>query len=83
MVTAMLCRWRTKSYSPYPLICELLAPKVFVVDKDKLINLKAVVKSETGADFYTILSAAQTCPTKTIFIVDRYTGNKYILKDCR
>jgi curved DNA-binding protein CbpA len=56
--------------------CETLAPKVFVVDKDKSINPKAVVKSETGADFDTILSAAQTCPTKAIFIVDRYTGEQ-------
>lgn len=56
--------------------CEILAPKVFVVDKDKLINPKAVVKSETGADFDTILSAAQTCLTKAIFIVDRYTGEQ-------
>jgi molecular chaperone DnaJ len=56
--------------------CEILAPKVFVVDKDKSINPKAVVKSETGEDFDTILSAAETCPTKAIFIVDRYTGEQ-------
>ncbi|MEP6577138.1 MAG: DnaJ domain-containing protein [Nitrososphaerota archaeon] len=56
--------------------CERLAPKVFVVEKEKLINPKAIVKSETGADFETILAAAQTCPTKAIVIIDRYTGEQ-------
>ena len=54
--------------------CERLAPKVFVVEKDKLINPKAIVVSETGANFNTILAAAETCPTKAIVIMDRYTG---------
>jgi molecular chaperone DnaJ len=56
--------------------CETLAPGVFVVDKNKMINPKAVVKSETGADFDMILAAAQTCPTKAIRIIDRYTGEQ-------
>ena len=56
--------------------CETLAPKVFVVDKDKILNPKAIVKSETGADFDMILAAAQTCPTKAIRIIDRYTGEQ-------
>ena len=37
--------------------CEILAPNVFVVEKDKMINPKAKVKSETGADFETIVAA--------------------------
>ena len=56
--------------------CETLAPNVFEVDKDKMINPKATVKSETGDDFERILAAAQTCPTKAIIIRDRYTGEQ-------
>lgn len=55
--------------------CEVLAPKVFVVEKDIQFNPKAVVISETAEDFETILDAAKTCPTKAIIIIDRYTGN--------
>jgi ferredoxin len=54
--------------------CETLAPKVFVVEKDKIFNPKAKVISEIGEDFDTILAAAQTCPTKAILIIDRNTG---------
>ncbi|NOJ26521.1 MAG: hypothetical protein DA330_00715 [Nitrososphaera sp.] len=56
--------------------CETLAPKVFVVEKNKRLNPKAIVESETGADFDTIYSAAQTCPTKAIKIIDRFTGEQ-------
>ena len=55
--------------------CETLPPKVVVVEKNKIVNPKAIVKSETGADFM-ILAAAQTCPTKAIRIIDRYTGEQ-------
>ncbi|CAN5368501.1 hypothetical protein BH18THE2_BH18THE2_21790 [soil metagenome] len=54
--------------------CETLAPKVFVVEKNKIFNPKAKVVSETAEDFDAILAAAQTCPTKAIFIIDRNTG---------
>jgi curved DNA-binding protein CbpA len=56
--------------------CETLAPKVFVVEKNKRINPKAIVKSETGANIETILDAAKTCPTKAIIIIDRYSGER-------
>lgn len=56
--------------------CETLAPNVFVVDKDKMINPKATLKSGNGDDFEAILAAAQTCPTKAIIIRDRYTGEQ-------
>ena len=56
--------------------CEVLAPKVFVVEKNKRINPKAIVISETGADFDTILDAAKTCPTKAIIIIDRFSGER-------
>ena len=56
--------------------CETLAPKVFVVEKNKMINPKAKIVSETGANHEAILAAAQTCPTKAIKIIDRYTGEQ-------
>ena len=56
--------------------CEILAPNVFAVEKDKMINPKARVESETGDDFESILDAAETCPTKAIIIRDRYTGRQ-------
>jgi ferredoxin len=56
--------------------CETLAPKVFVVEKNKMINPKARIASETGASHEAILAAAQTCPTKAIKIIDRYTGEQ-------
>jgi len=40
--------------------CETLAPNVFVVDKDKMINPKATLKSGNGDDFEAILAAAHT-----------------------
>jgi len=56
--------------------CEVLAPKVFVVEKNKMVNPKAKVECETCADYESIHAAAATCPTKAIRIVDRYTGDQ-------
>ncbi|HEV3433204.1 MAG TPA: DnaJ domain-containing protein [Nitrososphaera sp.] len=56
--------------------CEVLAPKVFVVEKNKMVNPKAKVECETCADYESIYAAAATCPTKAIRIVDRYTGDQ-------
>lgn len=56
--------------------CERIAPRVFLLDKNKMINPKAKVESEVGADFETLLAAAHNCPTKAIKIVDRYTGEQ-------
>ncbi len=56
--------------------CEVLAPRVFSVEKNKRMNPKARVECETGADYDTIHAAAATCPTKAIRIIDRYTGEQ-------
>jgi ferredoxin len=56
--------------------CESIAPKVFVVDKNKHINPKARVESETADTLGRIIMAAQACPTKAIKIIDRYTGHQ-------
>jgi DnaJ-class molecular chaperone len=56
--------------------CETLAPKVFVVEKNKRVNPKAVVECESCADEEKIHAAAATCPTKAIKIFDRYTGEQ-------
>ena len=56
--------------------CEVLAPKVFVLEKNKIINPKVRIESEDGAPFEDILSAAETCPTKAIRIVDRHSGEQ-------
>lgn len=56
--------------------CETLAPKVFVVEKNKRMNPKARVECETCAEYEKIYAAASTCPTKAIKIVDRYTGEQ-------
>ena len=56
--------------------CEVLAPKVFVLEKNKIINPKVRIVSEDGASFEDILSAAETCPTKAIRIIDRHSGEQ-------
>lgn len=56
--------------------CEILAPHVFHIETNKIINPKAVVLSETGDNFESILDAAQTCPTKAIIIIDKHTGKQ-------
>jgi molecular chaperone DnaJ len=56
--------------------CEILAPNVFHIETNRIINPKAKVISESGNDFNDILDAAQTCPTKAIKIIDKYTGRQ-------
>jgi DnaJ-class molecular chaperone len=50
--------------------CEIIAPKVFSVDKLARINPKSSVINSSGASPERILDAAQTCPTKAISVTD-------------
>ena len=56
--------------------CEILAPNVFRIETNRIINPKAKVISESGNEFNDILDAAQTCPTKAIKIIDKSTGRQ-------
>ena len=56
--------------------CEILAPNVFRIETNRVINPKAKVISESGNEFQDILDAAQTCPTKAIKIVEKSTGRQ-------
>lgn len=41
-----------------------------------MINPKVRIESEDDASFDEILAAAETCPTKAIKIIDRYSGDQ-------
>jgi len=56
--------------------CEILAPKVFILEKNKIINPKVRVESEDGATSDEILAAAETCFTKAIKLIDRHSGEQ-------
>ena len=46
--------------------CEVIAPNVFSIDKDKQTNPKSTVHNRHGASFEKIMNAAETCDTKAI-----------------
>ncbi|MBI2052967.1 MAG: ferredoxin [Candidatus Ryanbacteria bacterium] len=46
--------------------CIAVAPGVFALDEEN----KAIVINDKGADYETILLAAQSCPTKAIILFD-------------
>ena len=48
--------------------CEVIAPNVFSIDKDKQTNPKSTVHNRHGASFEKIMNAAETCPTKAISV---------------
>ena len=56
--------------------CETIAPKVFAVDKLKMINPKSHVRNQYGASHEKIMDAAETCPTKAIQVGERKSGKK-------
>lgn len=51
--------------------CIAVAPGVFELDGEN----KAIVTNESGADQETIMLAAQSCPTRAIFLYDE-EGNQ-------
>ena len=56
--------------------CEIIAPKVFTIDKLKMINPKSHVHNQYGASYEKIMDAAETCPTKAIQVEERKSGKK-------
>ena len=56
--------------------CETIAPKVFAVDKLKMINPKSQVYNQYGASEEKIMDAAETCPTHAIQVDEKKSGRK-------
>ena len=56
--------------------CETIAPKVFTVDKLKMINPKSQVYDQYGASEEKIMDAAETCPTHAIQVNEKKSGRK-------
>ncbi|MDI1495284.1 MAG: molecular chaperone [Cenarchaeum symbiont of Oopsacas minuta] len=50
--------------------CEIIAPGVFSIDKEKQMNPKSTVHNRCGASLDKIMNAAETCPTKAISVDD-------------
>lgn len=56
--------------------CEIIAPDVFQIDKNKNLNPKSSVINSRGAGINKIMNAAETCPTKAIIVEDRGAGKR-------
>ena len=56
--------------------CETIAPNVFVVDKNVMMNPKSQVHNQYGASEGKIMDAAETCPTKAIQVNEKKSGRK-------
>ena len=56
--------------------CETIAPNVFVVDKNAMMNPKSQVHNQYGASENKIMDAAATCPTKAIQVNEKKSGRK-------
>ncbi len=48
--------------------CEIIAPEVFEIDKERQSNPKSSVINQKGAGVNKIMNAAETCPTKAIIV---------------
>lgn len=56
--------------------CEIIAPEVFWINKNTKMNPKSRVHNMRGAGINKIMNAAQTCPTKAIFVDDIDSGQR-------
>ena len=56
--------------------CETIAPDVFEINKESMMNPKSSVINQKGAGINKIMSAAETCPTKAIKIEDADTKER-------
>jgi len=56
--------------------CETIAPEVFVVDKISKMNPKSHVYNEKGAGYNKIMNAAETCPTKAIYVEEKFSKKR-------
>ena len=50
--------------------CEIIAPNVFEINKERQSNPKSSVINQKGAGINKIMNAAETCPTKAIIVED-------------
>ena len=56
--------------------CEIIAPKVFEINKNSQTNPKSKVINQKGSGVNKIMNAAQTCPTKAISVKNSRTKEK-------
>ena len=56
--------------------CEIIAPKVFEINKNSQTNPKSKVINQKGSGVNKIMNAAQTCPTKAISVKNIRTKEK-------
>lgn len=56
--------------------CEIIAPEVFQIDKNKNLNPKSSVIDPRGAGMNKIMNAAETCPTKAIIVENKDTDER-------
>lgn len=56
--------------------CEIIAPNVFQIDKNKNMNPKSSVINPRGSGVNKIMNAAETCPTKAIIVENKDTRER-------
>lgn len=56
--------------------CEIVAPGVFEINKQSMMNPKSSVINQRGAGINKIMNAAETCPTKAIRVDDLDSGER-------
>jgi len=56
--------------------CETIAPDVFEINKNSMLNPKSKVINQKGAKLSKIMNAAETCPTKAIRVENIQTKEK-------